>query len=157
MSVGKWMTFSVAGLTTAAFLAVALTPQLRHKLQSYFSRSERQILATASGDLAGDGSEWKVIKFRDPEGLTVEVFKPSGDGNQQMMDRILLPDKHDGLFNFQNHVTRLAIADIDHDGKNELLVPSFDAQLVPHLNVFRYNATINRFEPIDPSQINIGP
>jgi hypothetical protein len=73
------------------------------------------------------------------------------DGKTGLIDRVLLPDKHDGLFNFEGHVTRLAIADIDQDGTMELLAPTFDQQLVPHLNVFRYNKDLKKFEPYQPA------
>jgi hypothetical protein len=132
-----------------AGLTVAL-PSWREKVQSHLFHPEREVLATAEGDLLGDGTSVKVIKFRGGEGIFLEVVKTDDDGASRPVDRILLPDKHDGLFNFQGHVTRLAIADIDHDGKMELLAPTFDNQLVPHLNVFRYNPSIGRFELYQP-------
>ncbi len=95
-----------------------------------------------------------MIKYNDPSGLFVEVIQMDSDRKSHVLDRIQLPDKHDGLFNFKGHVTRLAIADIDGDGQNELLIPSFDAQLVPHLNVFKFNKVTNRFEPAHPSNEN---
>jgi hypothetical protein len=54
------------------------------------------------------------------------------------------------MFNLHGRVTRLAIADIDEDGANELLIPTFDDQLVPHLNIYRYIPSAQRFEQVKP-------
>ncbi len=154
MSAQRWIIFSFFLLVTAILLAAALTPSVRAKVQNFIAHPGREVLATAEGDLLGDGSASKVIKYRNEDGLFVEVLKIEANGESKMIDRILLPDKHDGLFNYQGHVTRLAIADVDGDGKMELLAPSFDNQLVPHLNVFRYNPGSQRFEPFQPPTTN---
>lgn len=152
MSAKRWLLFSILMLSTAALLAAVLTPSVRSQIQSYFSNEGRELLATAEGDLLNDGTSAKVIKYRNREGIYVEILRIQSDGTSQTIERVLLPDKHDGLFNINGHVTRLAIVDIDEDGKLELLAPTFDNQLVPHLNVFRYNPAIGRFEPYQPQQ-----
>lgn len=152
MSAKRWVILSFFMIVAAALVAAALTPSLRLKVQSWLARDGREILATAEGDLLNDGSLAKVIKYRHQEGIYFEVLKMASNGTSETVERVLLPDKHDGLFNFQGHVTRLAITDIDGDGKSELLAPTFDNQLVPHLNVFRYNPAIGRFEPYQPPQ-----
>ncbi|MGE4130658.1 MAG: hypothetical protein AB7F86_03425 [Bdellovibrionales bacterium] len=139
-------------LVAAIFLAGVLTPSVRQAVQDRLAGQEREILATAEGNVLNDSSNAKVIKVRDAEGLWVEVLKLDENGQSSMVDRVLLPDRHDGLFNFHGHVTRLAIADIDQDGQFELLAPSFDQQLVPHLNIFRYNAALGKFEPYQPAE-----
>ncbi|MBX3020399.1 MAG: hypothetical protein KF799_01880 [Bdellovibrionales bacterium] len=150
MSTRRWLIFSVLLLVAAALVAAALTPSVREGVQSYFGQVGREVLATADGDLLNEGTPAKVIKYRNRDGLFVDVLRVTPDGGSSLVDRILLPDKHDGLFNFHGRVTRLAIADVDGDGKMELLAPSFDNQLVPHLNVFRYNPAIQRFEAAQP-------
>jgi hypothetical protein len=150
MSKAKWILFGIASLIAIALIATATVPSLRSNVRGYLAKTDHDVLATAEGDLIGDGSLIKVIKIRSDEGLFVEVLKLDANGGSTLIDRILLPDKHDGMFNYQGHVTRLAITDIDNDGKTELLAPSFDNQLVPHLNVFKYNATTGRFEIYQP-------
>lgn len=149
MSAVRWLILSILILTAAVLLAAVLTPSLREKIQARLTTSGREILATAEGDLLNNGSSVKVIKFRSREGIFVEVVRVT-PSSSEMIDKISLPDKLDGLFNYQGHVTRLAIADIDQDGQLELLAPTFDPQLVPHLNVFRYNPQNRRFEPFQP-------
>jgi hypothetical protein len=148
----KIFLFGVPTLIAAALVLAAGVPSWREKAQSYFANRGHEILATAEGDLLGDGTSVKIIKFRNGEGIYVEILKMLPNGDSHVVDRILLPDKHDGMFNYQGHVTRLAVADINNDGHMELLVPTFDNQLVPHLNVFHYNPTTTRFEPFQPTK-----
>lgn len=151
MSAQRWLFFSVLMILAAALLAGVLTPSVRQSVQNYFTGVGREVLATAEGDVLNESSAAKVVKFRDKDGIWVEIMRLGEDGKTSLVDRVLLPDKHDGLFNFQGHVTRLAIADIDQDGSQELLAPTFDQQLVPHLNVFRYNKDLKKFEPFQPA------
>lgn len=151
MSAQRWLLLSVLMISAAALLAGVLTPSVRENVQARLAGVGREVLATAEGDLLNESATSKVVKFRDKEGIWVEVMRLQEDGKTSLVDRVLLPDKHDGLFNFQGHVTRLAIADIDQDGTMELLAPTFDQQLVPHLNVFRYNKDLKKFEPFQPA------
>lgn len=151
MSQRSKIILSLSVLIALVFIIITLVPPLRQFVQFQLSpHAEQEILATAEGDVLNDGSIVKVIKVRNSDGIYVEILKPLENGDTKSIDRIQLPDKHDGLFNFQGHVTRLAIADIDNDGKFELLAPSFDNQLVPHLNVFHFNPESNRFELYQP-------
>ena len=150
MSLKKRLVFILLGVIALALAVGAAIPSVREKAQAFFMKDGNEILATADGDLLGDGTTQKVIKVRNNEGIYVEVLKVLPNGDTHVVDRILLPDKHDGMFNYHGHVTKLAIADIDNDGKMELLIPTFDAQLVPHLNVFRFNPLMNKFELFQP-------
>lgn len=149
MSLPRWFFFSVLLLAAAILLAAVLTPSVRERVQGYFAQVGREVLATAEGDVLGEGTPAKVIKFRSQEGIFVDVMRVKGEGTE-LVDRITLPDKHDGLFNFHGQVTRLAITDVDKDGKLDILAPTFDNQLIPHLNVFSFNPATKRFEPVQP-------
>lgn len=150
MTTQRWLMFSGLLLLAATGLAATLTPSFRAAIQNKFSQHEREVLATAEGDLLHTGKPVKVIKYRGLEGLYVDIVRPDESGPNALVERLSLPDKHDGLFNLHGHVSRLAIADIDQDGRMELLAPSFDNQLVPHLNVFRYNPAVQHFELVQP-------
>ena len=152
MNAGKWLLFSTLLILAAMMFAAVLTPSIRESVRGYMGIVGREVLATAQGDALNNKTICKVIKYRNNDGIWVEVLKIQPDGKNKFVDRFLLPDKHDGLFNFQGHVTHLAIADVDLDGKVEIMAPTFDQQLVPHLNVFRYNPTSSKFEPYQPNR-----
>jgi hypothetical protein len=149
MSASRWVLITTLFVLASVLVAAVLTPSLRERVQAYLHPPGREVLATVEGDLLNNGQFTRAVKYRDANGIFVQVLSVDKDGKTQLIDRLLLPDKKDGLFNLQGHVTRLAIADIDGDGRVELLAPSFDDQLVPHLNVFRYNPDAARFEPVE--------
>lgn len=152
----KLSLFVLIGLGIIAALAMggALSPQFRSFVQVQLEAHGREVLATAEGDLLNDSSQVKVVKFKSRDGIFVEVLRATGgEGSAYaLVDRVELPDKLDGLFNFHGHVTRLAITDVDGDGTMELLAPTFDAQLVPHLNIYKYDGAIKKLMPMQPPQ-----
>lgn len=152
MTLRRKLILAVFFVVATLLIVVAVVPSLREKVQFAFTPVGNEVLATVQGNLLNDGSIVKVIKYKSSQGVFVEVHKLGDEGQTSLVDRILLPDKQDGLFNFHSQVTRLAITDIDGDGKVELLAPTFDDQLVPHLNVLRYNPTTLRFELFTPPQ-----
>lgn len=128
-------------------LITAVIPSGRQAVRAWFDRGyTREVLATAEGDALNDGRLMKVIKYKGPQSIFIEVVEVRDPSH--LVARLVLPDKHDGYFNLRGHVTRLAIADIDDDGKKELLIPTFDHQLVPHLNIYRYSPETRAFEPL---------
>lgn len=148
MSKLRWASLAVFLILSLGLILIVVTPTWRDHVRAMLIPHSREVLASAEGDLLNNGTPIKVIKFKSGEALYVEILKADPQGGPMIVvDRILLPDRHDGLFNFHGHVTRLAIADIDNDGTLELLAPSFDNQLVPHLNAYKYNAATQRFEP----------
>src|ERR1700679_3776104 len=125
MSIGRLAAWSV-GIIGVLLVAVCIYSPSRHKIQELMDRGySREVLATVDGDLLNNGTPVKVIKYKGPESIFLEVVDPSSG---ELMARIVLPDKHDGLFNLHGLVTRLAIADIDSSGANVLLIPTFDDQ-----------------------------
>lgn len=154
MKASKYVAIGSLSLFALLALIGVLSESFRERVQNYLYPPFREVLATAEGDLLNDGSLVKAVKYKGRDGIFVEVLRPppKGEGSFALIDRIELPDKHDGLFNFHGHVTRLAITDVDGNGSQELLAPTFDAQLVPHLNVFRFNPTLGRFELLQPPE-----
>lgn len=150
MKLSRVTVWIVAGL--GIMLAIAcMYPPIRHHLQNLFNHGySREILATVDGDLLNNGTSVKVIKYKGPDSIFLEIFPNDNSSSPKLIARIVLPDKRDGMFNLHGRVTSLAIADIDGDGTNELLVSTFDDQLVPHLNIYRYSPTSQRFEAVKP-------
>lgn len=133
-------------LIFAAMLVAALYPEARSTMRSTVMKDFRMVVSTAHGDLLGNGTNLTVAKVRTRDALFIEIYEPRIDGGQHLVERIELPDKKDGYFNFNGQATNLAIDDIDGDGRPEILVPSFDQNLVGHLNIYRYNQAQGAFQ-----------
>jgi len=131
-----------------AALAAALHPTLRFEARSFLIADHRSVVSTVHGDLVGDGSDFTIVKVKTHENLFLEIYQPLANGTTKLVSRIPLADKKDGYFSFNGQATNLAIANVDGDGSSEIIAPSFDQNLVGHLNVFKYDPTSKDFHRV---------
>lgn len=91
-----------------------------------------------------------MIKIKTHEGLFLEIYGLSAEGGRPLLDRIQLPDRRDGYLNFGTNTANLFLQDMDGDDVPEIIAPSFDENLVAHLNIYRFNPTSLKLEPRSP-------
>jgi hypothetical protein len=130
----------------AIMFVVALHPDVRAEVRDVLSKDHRTVISTATGDLAGDGGLLTVAKVRTRDTLSLEIYQSVKDGSMKMVERIEMPDKRDGYFKFNGEAINLAVDDVDGDGRPEILAPSFDANLVGHLNIYHYDSSSKNFQ-----------
>lgn len=134
--------FNISGaIFSLALIFIVLSPELRIQARSLIVPKDRIILAVAKSVLLEAGEELQVLKVKTDEGLFIEVYGQENKNNivtQKLISSAQLPDKKDGYFTFNGQVTNLAIDDIDNDKTKEILVTSYDENLVAHLNVYKY-------------------
>lgn len=143
----------VFGLIFLAFVAMAVTtvavvPSLKTKVKEIFTHEERRILAKVTGNMGPRGPKVTALKIQSREGLSVEIYTDSDDG-LKLSARIPLAETQDGYFTLQGNATNLALADVDYDGLMELVAPSYDNQMVPRLNIFKYNEETKTFDRVN--------
>ena len=156
-----FMQVAHAGLICVCLAALfsVLHPDVRTRARALLLKDFRTIVSTANADLIGDGSRFTVVKVKSRDSLSLEIYSSTitdidmdkegqGEGANRLIGRIEMPDKRDGYFNFNGQATNLAIDDINGDGRPEIIAPSFDQNLVGHLNVFQYNPDAKSFEHV---------
>ncbi len=142
------ISFLIAGPVFVFSLILALSSSLRAQIFSPLGGERREILSTVVGDLKNDGSVVKVLKLKTRMGISLEFLGAMEVGVRPLMERISIDDPYDGYFDIAGEATRLAILDLDGDGKNELIAPTFDENMVARLNAYRFNPSTERFEAI---------
>lgn len=131
-----------------ASLAGAFSLDWRQGLQKHFRLDRKILLSTVSGDLFGDGSAVKVLKFRAPEGIVLEFLGPMDTGSRPLLDRIVFENHLDAYFDIGGEASRLAVVDLDGDQRLELIAPTVDPGLRNRLNALHFNSSTKKFEPI---------
>jgi hypothetical protein len=127
----------------------ALHPDIRATLRSHLVGDDsRTVLSTAFGDLTGQGDTVKVVKVQSKAGLFLEVYRSGETGSLEQMAQIPLPSHRDGFFHFNGQSSNLALEDVTGDQMLEIISPSFDADMVAHLHVFRFNKITRQFERV---------
>lgn len=134
----------------ASFLAgmvalAALNGNIRQSLRDRFHLPYRKVLSTATGDITGEGQLIKVVKIKTQKGLFIEIYSVDASHQGPLVNRFRLPDTRDGYFHFRGQATNLALDDLDGDRVLEILAPSFDEELVAHLNIYKYDAETKSF------------
>ena len=133
-----------------ASLLCALHPDIRQYFRSLLNKPFRQVLSTVSGPLLINSGSAKVIKIKTQEGLFLEIYGLGAEGGRPLLDRIQLPDRRDGYLNFGTNTANLFLQDMDGDDVPEIIAPSFDENLVAHLNIYRFNPNSLKLEVQSP-------
>jgi len=146
-------------LAVVGFVAV-VHPDVRTSVRSSLRSDFRTVVSTAKGDLSGTGVMFTVAKVKTRE-IFETVIEQTLDGETEsasssasessatrLVERIEISDARDAFFSFNGQATNLAIDDINGDGRPEILVPTFDRNLVGRLNVFEYNNDTREFSRV---------
>lgn len=139
--------FSFLFTLASGVTVFAVVPQWRDWVRNLVFSDQRVVLARAVNDLTGKGDNYTFIKIKNRNSLWIEIYRES-ETESNLIAKLQIANSKDGYFDFKGQATNLAIADIDADGVSELLVPSFDENLVARLNVFKYHSQDNSFERV---------
>ena len=140
-------------IVAMTLVAVAVMPNLRAKAKEMFLNSGRDVLAKVSGKIGPEGPMITVLKIKNQTNLSLEVYTHDDEGALTLFAKIPLFEARDGHFLLQGNATNLALTDVDKDGTLEIVAPTYDEQMVPRLNIFKYNLDSNSFDrmtaPVD--------
>ena len=145
----KYIPILTLGVLQAVSLCILFSP-LKETIYSNWTTNKEELLSVAQGDITGNGDYVKVLKFKTKEGLRVEFLKENEHGFREVVNNIKIPHPYNGFFEYRGHSIQLGMSDVNGDGMMEVLAPSFDNNLVAHLNVYYYDADRGLFEKALP-------
>ncbi|MGE5085702.1 MAG: hypothetical protein ACM3MG_05330 [Bacillota bacterium] len=135
-------------LIAMAVTTVAVIPSLRTSVKEALSLENREILAKVSGSLTKNGPKVTVLKIKTKNYLELEIYNTSEGEGLTLMAKIPLSETRDGYFSLKGNATNLAITDVDNDGISEVVAPTYDDQMIPRLNIFKYNPQTKGFDKV---------
>lgn len=132
----------------------------REQARQWFRGSDRKILATLRDDFKGSGQPTIVFKIKEGGTLFLEFYSQDADrslspnaADLELLQRIELPNSIDGYVTFMGEATNLAVANLDGDPLLEILVPSYNLEFAPTLDVVKYNAGMGKFELMNSFEV----
>lgn len=125
-------------------MSIAFHGGLRYQIRTALQLNQRVVLSTITGDITNDGILSKVVKVRSDNQIYIEIYKLYNSG-QELVSKLVIPDVHDGYFHIKGESTNLLLNDVDGDKVPEIIAPSFDKDLVAHLNVFKFDKNSKSF------------
>ena len=146
-----WVAFPAIAIISLALAVLTLFPQSKAFINSLILQNSRVVLAKAEADLTGKGFKVAVLKVQTADSLNLEIFETEGiEQKLQFVKRIVLSEKRDAYMDFRGRPANLAIADIDEDAVLEIVAPAFDENLIPRLNIYKYDTEQKDFTKMGP-------
>ena len=126
-------------LATFTMTTIAVIPSLRDKVRQKFLSPKRKLLAKINGRLSDDLPKVTILKVSENEKLSVEIYNmEKGPDAPELIQKIELSDRRDGYIQFRQSSTNLLMIDATDDTTMEIVAPTYDDQMNPHLNIFRF-------------------
>ena len=140
---------AVLALIAMAMLTVAIVPSFRTAVKDALIPNERIILAKVSGSISPDGPRVTILKIRTKDALTLEIYSDEPESENSLLARVPLFENRDGYFVVNGNATNLALTYVDQDGTMEIVAPTYNDQMVPRLNIFKYNRASKNFDRVN--------
>ncbi len=135
----KWISIGCTFLAIS-FFAITQNNNWKEKILSYFQKNDTKVLAVVYGNLMGDVQKQKIVKIHSQNKIYLEIYDATQSASSpNRIQKILLPDALDTQIDFRGNLTRLIIADINQDGQADIIAPTIDGQMNPHLNAYTYD------------------
>jgi len=153
------------GVCLLILLSAFFIPSWRGKLHSFVWGSERKILATLVEDLDRTGSSISIFKVSEKGKLFIELYSSKApeevlvtlqNRSFELLQKIELPGSVDGYVSFMGEATNLAVANLDNDPYLELIIPSYNYNLVASLDIIKFNPITKKYELMDTFDIPEG-
>ncbi len=142
----RWLLFSLQLLITQIVSWVILFSPMKQRIQSYLFSNKEELMAVAEGDLDGLGNKVKVLKYKSKLGIRIEFLRGNSRNTAiEFLNQENINHPYNGYFMYRGHTVQLGMVDMDGDGVMEVVAPSFDKNLMAHLNVFKYNQVQDKF------------
>lgn len=144
--------YAVLGLCWLSVLIVFTNSEWRKSVRNLIRGSDRKVLATLKENIDGSGIPISVIKVQENGALYLEFYSQkdqnSDSGNLstiELIQKLPLSNSIDGYVTFMGEATNLAAANLDDDPFLELVVPSYNLEFAPSLEVVKFIPTDKRF------------
>lgn len=137
---------SALALVAMTLVTAVVVPSLRAKIKEAFTSTDRDVVAKVSGTLSAQGPHVTVLKIKNKNTLSLEIYATDENQALILMAKLPLFETRDGYFLLQGNATNLALTDMDKDGNPEIVAPTYDEQMVPRLNIFKFNPDTKGFD-----------
>ena len=156
-----WPIIGFLMLLAVSLIVVSFHPSTRPAIldwtDSFFP--ERKVLARADAVIMPGQAAWQVVKLQVRREIHVEIYRnqnlssieasQTAEQNQPTIERkvtrLNLAEGKDVFVNFRGQATNLVVTDVNADGFADIVVPILDENLVPRLQVFVYDKSLDDF------------
>ena len=135
-------------LAGSLFLIAILQPSVRAHLRDLLGVHSRTVLSTTTASFGAGGTQFRIVKVKTSQAIYLEFYKLAKDGSSKLFQRIAMRHAEDGYFSFHGRAANLLVEKLHKSGSPQVLAPSFDRDMIAHLNVYRFDNRSQRFIPV---------
>ena len=140
----------------AIFTLIAINPDMKAAIQSKLSPEGKTLLSTVQGKIVSNANPVRITKIREDGKLFIEVYRINEQSNSiKFHSKIPLEVEKDSYLTIEGVSTNLALADLDGDQVNEILVPGLLKGLSPTLLVYKYESQTNAFYLVNNQDLRV--
>ena len=128
------------------FLFVYQPLKVKKGLDQIYKKSFRQTLSRVEGPLIELGLDLRVLKIKEGSKIFLEFLSKNADNSYWLINSIELKGSREAYFDYRGEPSSLLISDDDGDGFLDIIAPTFNKFLWPHINLAVYNKQSKKFE-----------
>lgn len=107
---------------------------------------ERKVLAKVFTEV--EDSSFVILKIQTQSGIDIEIYeKNAGSYQQNIKQKFNLTGDTEAHLTTDENSVSLALTDVDKDGYQDIIAPTFDKQGQSRLNVFKFDQPLKQFSP----------
>ncbi len=151
MNQNRWLYILFSLVFTQIITWSLLSSHLKERIESlWWKPHQDRLLSSTTNDIDGRGNYIKALKFKSHKSIRLEFIQINSNGVKEVINKSEIPHPYDGFFEYRGEAVQLAIGDVDGNGVMEVIAPTFDENLFPHLNVYYYHEKNNSFQRLKP-------
>jgi hypothetical protein len=138
-------------LAVAAIIFAVLSTQ--SKVRELFNSEKiqtREILAKIFTEFSNQ--KFVIFKIKTESGIDIEIFEKDIQNNPHLKQKFSLTDDSEAFLMINGNSVNLGLNDVDHDGIVEIIAPTVDHAGNSRLNIFKYNAELSQFVPVQSQE-----
>jgi len=112
-------------------------PAVREMTTEWVYSTDRKILSIVKTEISEEPIHF--LKVRVANVIYLEVYRPGMDRAQELLARAELTDSKDAFYKLPSGESNLFLQDVDGDGNPEVVAPSYDKNMIAHLNIYQFD------------------
>jgi hypothetical protein len=145
----KYFIYSLLAFIAIATAILSTRSQFR-ELVSSNQKQSREILAKIFTEFSGQS--YVILKIKTETGIDIEIFLKDENNSQKLKQKFSLKEDTEAFLMVNNNSLNLGLNDVDQDGVLDIIAPTVDRNGNSRLNIFKFNADLNQFVPVQPEE-----
>lgn len=140
--------YLISGALLVVSFAIFFNTKAVNYINSFTKAEGREVLSTIETLKLNPDLKMTLVKVKENKNLFLEVFVHMNHG-LELIETLNLDGEFDAYLILKDRTSNLIIKNIDREPDLEIVAPTYDRQMKPVLNVFKYDLNLEEFRRVD--------